>query len=51
MVQTAGNPDNGVIATEAPLGGSPSNVSIGQDILQHGVLVYIGYLNQFTLSF
>jgi predicted aspartyl protease len=41
----------GVVATEAPLGGQHIQCLIGRDILQHGVLVYIGYLNQFTLSF
>lgn len=39
------------LATEAPLGGQHIQCLIGRDILQHGVLVYIGYLNQFTLSF
>jgi hypothetical protein len=33
------------------LGGQPVQCLIGRDILQHGVLVYIGYANQFTLSF
>lgn len=36
---------------EAALGGQPVQCLIGRDILQHGVLVYIGYANQFTLSF
>ena len=39
------------ICVEAPLGGQPIQCLIGRDILQHGVLVYIGYANQFTLSF
>lgn len=41
----------GVVAIEAPLGGQHIQCLIGRDILQHGVLVYIGYINQFTLSF
>ena len=36
---------------EAPLGEQPIQCLIGRDILQHAVLVYIGYANQFTLSF
>ena len=41
----------GVVAMEAPLGGQHIQCLIGRDILQHGVLVYIGYINQFTISF
>lgn len=41
----------GVVAIEAPLGGQHIQCLVGRDILQHGVLVYIGYINQFTLSF
>lgn len=41
----------GVVAIEAPLGGQHIQCLIGRDILQHGVLIYIGYVNQFTLSF
>lgn len=39
------------LAIEAPLGGQHIQCLVGRDILQHGVLVYIGHLNQFTLSF
>jgi predicted aspartyl protease len=40
-----------VLAIEAPMGGQNIQCLIGRDILQHGVLIYIGYSNQFTLSF
>jgi len=40
-----------IIAVEAPLGGQHIQCLIGRDVLQHGVLTYIGYINQFTLSF
>lgn len=40
-----------VIALEAPLGGQHIQCLIGRDVLQLGVLTYIGYINQFTLSF
>jgi hypothetical protein len=40
-----------VQAIEAPLGGQPIQCLIGRDVLKHGVLTYIGYINQFTLSF
>jgi hypothetical protein len=33
------------------MGGQNIQCLIGRDILQHGVLIYIGYSNQFTLSF
>ena len=39
------------IAIEAPLQGQNIQCLIGRDILAHGVLIYIGYINQFTLSF
>lgn len=40
-----------VIAFGAALGGQPIQCLIGCDVLRHGVLTYIGYINQFTLSF
>lgn len=40
-----------VIAFGAALGGQPIQCLIGRDVLRHGVLTYIGYINQFTLSF
>jgi hypothetical protein len=40
-----------VLAIEAPLGGQPVQCLIGLDSLSQGVLVYIGYTQQFTLSF
>jgi hypothetical protein len=40
-----------VMAIEAPLGGQHIQCLIGRDVLRHGVLIYIGYANQFTLSF
>lgn len=40
-----------VTATEAPLQGQNIEGLIGRDLLQHGVLVYLGTENQFTLSF
>ena len=36
---------------EAPLKEQPIQLLIGRDILRHGVLVYIGQTNSFTLSF
>ncbi len=36
---------------EAPLQGQHIQCLIGRDILAHGVLVYIGYGNLFSLSF
>ncbi len=39
------------VAIEAPLAGQHIQCLIGRDILQHGVLIYVGYMNQFTLSF
>jgi predicted aspartyl protease len=38
-------------AIEAPLRGQDIQCLIGRDVLAHGVLVYTGYINQFTLSF
>ena len=38
-------------AIEAPLKGQHIQGLVGRDVLQHGVLVYIGYAGQFTLSF
>jgi hypothetical protein len=40
-----------VLVTEAPLQNQHIQCLIGRDILQHGVLIYIGYSNSFTLSF
>ena len=39
------------LAIEAPLQGQQVQCLIGRDVLAHGVLVYTGYINQFTLSF
>jgi predicted aspartyl protease len=39
------------LAIEAPLRGQQIQCLIGRDVLAHGVLVYTGYINQFTLSF
>jgi predicted aspartyl protease len=47
-------PNNVVVeslAIEAPLIGQQIQCLIGRDVLSHGVLVYTGYINQFTLSF
>jgi predicted aspartyl protease len=47
-------PNNVVVealAIEAPLQGQQIQCLIGRDVLAHGVLVYTGYINQFTLSF
>ncbi len=38
-------------ALEAALEGQNIQCLIGRDVLAHGVLVYIGYTNQFSLSF
>ena len=40
-----------VLATEAPLQGQNIQGLIGRDLLKHGVLVYLGTEDQFTLSF
>jgi len=39
------------IAIEAPLKGQQIQCLVGRDVLAHGVLIYTGYINQFTLSF
>jgi predicted aspartyl protease len=39
------------LAIAAPLQGQNIQCLIGRDLLRHGVLTYIGYANQFTLSF
>lgn len=39
------------VAIEAPLKGQQIQCLVGRDVLAHGVLVYTGYINQFTLSF
>ena len=47
-------PSNVVAETtvlEAPLLGQHIQCLIGRDVLAHGVLVYIGYGNLFSLSF
>ncbi|MEW6741284.1 MAG: retropepsin-like aspartic protease [Planctomycetota bacterium] len=47
-------PNNVVVealAIEAPLQGQQVQCLIGRDVLAHGVFVYTGYINQFTLSF
>lgn len=40
-----------VAVLEAPLQGQNMQCLIGRDVLAHGVLVYIGYQNLFSLSF
>jgi predicted aspartyl protease len=40
-----------VVAIAAPLKGQQIQCLIGRDILQHGVLIYNGYVEEFTLSF
>lgn len=47
-------PNNVVFETtviEAPLQGQQIQCLLGRDMLAHGVFVYIGYTNQFTVSF
>jgi len=39
------------VVIAAPLQGQHVQCLIGRDILRHGVLVYTGYMNTFTLSF
>jgi len=39
------------VAVRAPLRGQQIQCLVGRDVLAHGVLVYTGYMNQFTLSF
>ena len=38
------------VFTATPLKGQKIICLLGRDLLQHGVLIYIGYANQFTLS-
>jgi predicted aspartyl protease len=40
-----------IVVTEAQLQGQHIQCLIGRDVLQHGVLIYTGYDNSFTLSF
>lgn len=40
-----------IVVTEAPLQGQHIQCLIGRDILKHGILIYTGYDNSFTLSF
>lgn len=40
-----------MIDTEAPLKGQHIQCLVGRDVLQHGVFIYTGYDNSFTLSF
>ncbi len=40
-----------IVVTEAPLQGQHIQCLIGRDVLQHGVFIYTGYDNSFTLSF
>lgn len=47
-------PNNVIIETlviAAPLQGQNILCLIGRDVLQHGVFIYTGYVNTFTLSF
>jgi hypothetical protein len=47
-------PNNVVFETtviEAPLQGQHIQCLLGRDMLAHAVFVYIGYTNQFTVSF
>lgn len=47
-------PNNVLIETTviaAPLQGQHIQCLIGRDVLRHGVLIYIGYIDSFTLSF
>jgi len=40
-----------IVVTEAQLQGQHIQCLIGRDVLQHGVFIYTGYDNSFTLSF
>ncbi len=40
-----------IVATEAALQGQHIKHLIGRDVLRHGVFIYTGYDNSFTLSF
>jgi hypothetical protein len=51
MVDFQGHAQANINALEAPFRGQHIQFLIGRDLLEHGVLVYIGYKNQFTLSF
>lgn len=42
---------DGITVIQAPLKGQHIDCLIGRDILSNAVFVYIGYTNQFTLSF
>lgn len=47
-------PHNVIVETvviAAPLMGQHIQCLIGRDILQHGIFIYTGYINQFSLSF
>jgi hypothetical protein len=47
-------PNNVVVEAtviSAPLQGQQAQCLIGRDVLSHGVLIYIGYINTFSLSF
>ncbi|GAH59513.1 unnamed protein product [marine sediment metagenome] len=47
-------PNNVVVETvviAAPLQGQHIQCLIGRDVLKHGVFIYTGYINTFTLSF
>lgn len=47
-------PNNVLVETsiiEAPLQGQHIQCLVGRDVLAHGVFVYIGYTNLFSLSF
>ncbi len=45
------NVDVETFVIEAPLQGQNIQCLIGRALLRHGVLIYIGYTNTFTLSF
>jgi|HubBroStandDraft_2_1064218.scaffolds.fasta_scaffold89083_2 predicted aspartyl protease len=40
-----------VAVMELPLAGQKIQALIGRDILRHGMLIYLGHANQFTLGF
>jgi len=40
----------GLVAVETSLAGQSIQVLIGRDVLQQGVLVYVGYTGTFTFS-
>jgi hypothetical protein len=42
---------DGIVVIAAPLLGQHIQCLIGRDVLQHGVFIYTGYINTFTLSF